>query len=171
MREIQHTHHAPDQRQPAREHEQQQAVDDTVQERESDELEHGLPFPPTNGDYSSGDLLRCRPYCAASGHAMSSPVQLGRCILHVVGSAVSLALILVSVLNPTPLFSTSYFTLSDMVETNIGIRIWWLSARISTSPTVVFSLSPSSAFATFTGSFDLAFFVANVNRSKAVFRR
>src|SRR5437763_9050078 len=50
--------------------------------------------------------------------------QEGRCILQTVGSAMSLPLILTSVLKPRPVFSTSNFTLSENVETNIGIRIW-----------------------------------------------
>ncbi len=41
MGEIQHAHHAEDQRQPARQHEQHHAVEHAVQRRKGDELEHG----------------------------------------------------------------------------------------------------------------------------------
>src|ERR1700734_1876096 len=40
VRKIQHAHHAEDQRQPARHHEQQHAKQHAVQEREADEFEH-----------------------------------------------------------------------------------------------------------------------------------
>ena len=34
VREVEHAHHAEDEREPARQHEQQQPVDDAVQQRE-----------------------------------------------------------------------------------------------------------------------------------------
>ena len=40
MGEIEHAHHAEDQRQAARHHEQQHAVEHAVQRREGDELQH-----------------------------------------------------------------------------------------------------------------------------------
>src|SRR5439155_18276956 len=42
MREVEHAHHAEDQREPAGEHEQQEAVDHAVQERNGGKLEHAL---------------------------------------------------------------------------------------------------------------------------------
>src|SRR2546421_5743364 len=87
-------------------------------------------------------------------------LQLGRCILHVVGSAVAFASTFASLFQPRPLSSTSYFVFFDSVDTYSGCSSWWLSARISTSPTGVGIFMPSSAFATFTGSFEPAFFAA-----------
>ena len=39
--EVEHAHHAEDEGEAARQHEEEQAVDDAVEEREGDELEHG----------------------------------------------------------------------------------------------------------------------------------
>ena len=40
VREVEHAHHAEDEREAARQHEQQQAVHDAVQQRNGDQLEH-----------------------------------------------------------------------------------------------------------------------------------
>ena len=81
------------------------------------------------------------------------------------------ASILPSVTKPSPVCSTSNLTLSDMVEMKSGWSSWWLSARISTSPTAVLYLRPSSALATLTGSLDLAFFMATTSISNMVLIR
>src|SRR5439155_22905270 len=98
-------------------------------------------------------------------------LQVGRCILHVVGSAVAFASTFASLFQPRPLSSTSYFVFFDSVDTYSGCSSWWLSARISTSPTGVGMFMPSSAFATFTGSFEPAFFAAAANMSHIAFAR
>ena len=87
MGEIEHAHHAENQRQPARQHEQNHAVEHAVQRRKDDDLEHG---PPSSAMRAG----RANPSRRPSN-------QEGRSILQVVGSSVSFALTMPCVL-PAP---------------------------------------------------------------------
>src|SRR5690606_27850246 len=104
VREIEHAHHAPDEREPAREHEQEQPVDYAVEERDQRQLEHGTLFPVAA-------RARRRPLPSRQGARGGCERQLGRSILQTVGSRVASASILTSVMKPTPVSSTSYLTL------------------------------------------------------------
>jgi hypothetical protein len=51
--------------------------------------------------------------------------------------------------------------------TTTGRTSWWSAARISTSPTMVLTLRPSSALRTAATSVDFAFWMASFTRMKA----
>ena len=90
MGEIQHTHHAEDQRQAAGQHEQQHAVDQAVEQGNEDYLHDRLVLPLTA-------LLR-------------RAVNSGRFILQIVGSVRSAAVAVMMFFQPKPVCSESYFT-------------------------------------------------------------
>ncbi len=58
MGEIQHAHHAEDERQPARQHEQQHAVDEAVQERDDKDF-HATRPPQGDGPLPVGEAGDC----------------------------------------------------------------------------------------------------------------
>ncbi len=89
--EVEHAHHAEDQRQAARHHEQQHAVEHAVEGREGDKLKH--PSPAWRRSAAGGRPPRSAVY--------------GRSILQVVGRTVSLALTSPTVFQPQPVASSS----------------------------------------------------------------
>src|SRR5271165_140336 len=85
--DVENIHHTKDERKPARHHEQQHAVEDAVEQRENDQLQHGVFL----GSGRSG------------AH--------GRCILHVVGTNVSCLSTLATSFQPHPVCSSSNLSL------------------------------------------------------------
>ena len=70
MGEIEHAHHAEDQRQAARHHEEQHAVEHAVQRREGDELQHRLAVT------SAGDIARLTSEFGAPDAAPARAVRI-----------------------------------------------------------------------------------------------
>src|ERR1700753_336248 len=90
MGEIQHTHHAEDQRQSAGQHEQQHAVDQAVEQGNKDYL-HDRPVSPSVADSDGAQFS-------------------GRFILQIVGSVRSAGVAVMMFFQPKPVCSASYFT-------------------------------------------------------------
>ncbi|MNW05475.1 hypothetical protein D3C71_2017270 [compost metagenome] len=71
------------------------------------------------------------------------------------------------------MFSASYFTSLPStlvhVATTSDCCAWWSVLRISTVPFMLSTLRPSSAWATFTGSVELAFFIAWLSMAMPVY--
>ena len=114
MGEVQHAHHAEDQRKAARQHEQQHAVDQTIQQGDQTDL-HGITKPLSlRAERSNpGRTVRApsdRDCFVAALLAMTSAYDEGRFILQVVGSVSSATVVFASVFQPRPVFSTSFFT-------------------------------------------------------------
>ena len=101
--EIEHAHHAEDQRKAARHHEKQHAVEHAVQRRECDELQHR--------SLAVGASARATPrLCVDGGEGTpASPRDFGqgRSILQVVGRMVSFAWTTPTFLQPHPVPSSS----------------------------------------------------------------
>ena len=132
MREVQHAHHAEDQRQAARQHEQQQAGDQSVEQREDDELDHGEGLTPvlslglealtepSRRELGGHGGLRSAPSAArrsgATGRVGAPRLGFGRSIWQVVGLSMPAAVTVDSVTRPKPELSPS------MTMSSIGVH-------------------------------------------------
>src|SRR4030095_7404995 len=125
--EIEDPHHSEDERETRGDHEEKQAIDDAVEQRD-DEGVHGLP---------SDDVRDARAR------------QSGRCILQLAcgGVAASVAENTFTGLKPMSVSSTLNFASLDTVDTTIGSNAWWSDARTLHSPIGVLIFVDSSALA------------------------
>ena len=145
MREIEHAHHAEDQRQPRGQHEQQQPVGHAVQQRDDEEF-HG-------GKTKDGGPSR-RPCVRASARAITC----GRCILQDVGCVDDVGRrARASVLKPSRCSPASYLTSLpfDLDPRRDEQRLQQLVvglAHLDLADVRLCTFMPSSAAATFTGS-------------------
>ena len=90
-------------------------------------------------------------------------------MLQVFGWSRSLGRTVVSVFQPRPVFSESYFTPLVKTPTKYSLRIWWSAFRIVTWwPSMSVMVRPSRAAENFTGSAEPALFIAAWRNSKMV---
>src|SRR5207248_11657845 len=90
-------------------------------------------------------------------------------MLQVLGWSRSLGRTVVSVFQPRPVFSDSYFTPFVKTPTKYSLRIWWSAFRIETVwPSMSVMASPSRAAENFSGSAEPALFMAACRNSQMV---
>src|SRR5271163_987746 len=178
MSEVQNAHHAEDQREAARHHEQQHAVQHAIQGREGYELEHfgSAPgnlqkqAPSSRAKRSDPDLgsptrlsLDCFAVARNDGRA-PAPSPHGRSILQVVGRTVSLALTTPTLFHPQPVPSSSNLapgSSGPKLAIYMSWNSWWSSFRIQISPPSKASdFMPSNCAASALGSSVLAWSTA-----------
>ena len=154
MGEVQHAHHAEDQCEPARQHEQQHAVNQAIQQGDHTDLQS----PPMHASQRA-ELLRCgydaRPLHLARGRQ--------RFVCH--------RRLRFGLPSETGMFSTSYFYVFG--EDRLVVRVQQLMVILAhdvVAPNRSFCSMPSNACATFTASVDPAWLIARASISNWVSR-